>query len=100
MRVQICCCPKFYKRTVAPSTTMFDNRCPVRLQTQVIGEDAGTDSVGGDFIKEAEIRVAPSDERYVANYTSASTPWASNPSLDVEVIDASSVRACVRHRKR
>ena len=55
MRVLICLLPKLYKRTVAPTTTMVDNRCPVRLQTQVTGEDAGTDSVGGDFIKEAEI---------------------------------------------
>ena len=46
---------KFYKRTVAPTTAMVDNRCPVRLQTQVTGEDAGTDSVGDDFIKEAKV---------------------------------------------
>ena len=34
---------------------MVDNRCPVRLQTQVAKEDAGTESVGDDFIKEAKV---------------------------------------------
>ena len=39
----------------APTTAMVDFRCPVRLQTQVTGEEAGTDSVGDYFITEAEI---------------------------------------------
>ena len=39
----------------APTTAMVDFRCPVRLQTQVTGEEAGIDSVGDDFIKDAEI---------------------------------------------
>ena len=34
---------------------MVDNRCPVRLQTQVTKEDAGTDSMGDDFIMEVKI---------------------------------------------
>jgi hypothetical protein len=37
------------------TTDMVDCRCPVRLQTQVTGEDAGTDSVGDGFIMDAEI---------------------------------------------
>ena len=44
-----------HRHAQAPTTAMVDCRCPVRLQTQVTGEDAGTDSVGDDFIKEAEI---------------------------------------------
>ena len=30
---------KTYKRTVAPTTAMVDNKCPVRLQTQLTGEE-------------------------------------------------------------
>ena len=37
---------------------MVDSRCPVRLQMQVTEEDAGTDSVGDNFIKEAKARFA------------------------------------------
>ena len=47
--------PSVLQARLVPTTAMVDCRCPVRLQTQVTGEDAGTDSVGDDFIKEAEI---------------------------------------------
>ena len=30
---------KTYKRTVAPTTAMVDNKCPVRLQTQLAWDD-------------------------------------------------------------
>ena len=45
----------FPKCIAAPATAMVDCWCPVRLQTQVIGEEAGTDSVGDDVIKEAKV---------------------------------------------
>ena len=51
----MCFFPSLLQAHLVPATAMVDCRCPVRLQTQVTGEDAGTDSVGDDFIKEAEI---------------------------------------------
>ena len=37
------------------TTDMVDCRCPVRLQTQVTGEDVGIVSVGDGFIKDAKV---------------------------------------------
>ena len=81
----------------APTTAMVDFRCPVRLQTQVTGEEAGIDSVGDDFIKEAEIWFASSDLRFWF-VSQLSDMYQISGMFDVEVIDASSVRACAREK--